>query len=53
MVFVEKDYLKKEFKSFDIPLALMFGEKFEQPIFGSNYLCGNYNLEIYNNIFNC
>jgi hypothetical protein len=28
------------FKAFDIPLAYIFNEKFEQPIFGSNYIKG-------------
>lgn len=27
-------------KAFDLPLALMFGESFEQPIFGANYITG-------------
>jgi hypothetical protein len=40
MVFVDKDFKKKEFKSFDMPLLHIIKEKFEQPIFGSNYLCG-------------
>jgi hypothetical protein len=29
------------FKSFDLPLALISGEDFKQPIFGANYICGN------------
>jgi WW domain-binding protein 2 len=29
---------KSDLKAFDIPLALMFKEKFNQPIFGANYL---------------
>ena len=29
-----------ELKAFDLPLALMFGESFEQPIFGANYVKG-------------
>ena len=28
------------FKAFDIPLALMYNESFEQPIFGANYIKG-------------
>ena len=28
------------FKAFDLPLALISNEGFEQPIFGANYLCG-------------
>ena len=28
------------FKAFDLPLALITNEGFEQPIFGANYLCG-------------
>lgn len=40
MVFVHGDYAKSEFKSFDIPLLSLKNEKFEQPIFGSNYLAG-------------
>lgn len=31
---------KSMFKSFDLPLALIYSEKFTQPIFGSNYLGG-------------
>ena len=27
-------------KAFDLPLALMFHESFEQPIFGANYIQG-------------
>ena len=42
LVFVSKDYEKNEFKSFDFPLAFLSNEKFEQPIFGSNYLAGNF-----------
>lgn len=39
LVFVSKSFNSGEyFKSFDIPLALMRNLKFEQPIFGSNYL---------------
>jgi len=29
MVFVNEDYIKNEFKSFDIPLAFLFEEGFE------------------------
>jgi len=29
---------KSDFKAFDVPLALMFKEKFNQPIFGANYI---------------
>ena len=28
------------FKAFDLPLALISNEDFQQPIFGANYLCG-------------
>lgn len=31
---------KSDFKAFDLPLALTFKEKFNQPIFGANYLSG-------------
>ena len=31
---------KDDLKAFDIPLALMFNESFEQPIFGANYIKG-------------
>lgn len=41
MVFVHGDYAKSDFKSFDIPLLSLKKEKFEQPIFGSNYLSGS------------
>ena len=41
MVFVNGDFAKSDFKSFDIPLLSLSNEKFEQPIFGSNYLSGN------------
>lgn len=37
LVCVNKDF-KSKFKCFDIPLALIIKESFEQPIFGSNYL---------------
>ena len=35
-----KNLAKSDFKAFDIPLALTFNEKFNQPIFGANYLSG-------------
>lgn len=38
LVFVHKDFNNDHFKSFDIPLALMYKLDFKQPIFGSNYL---------------
>ncbi|EAS02026.3 PH-GRAM-WBP2 domain protein, putative (macronuclear) [Tetrahymena thermophila SB210] len=38
LVFVNEKHKKSDFKSFDIPLFNLFQEKFEQPIFGSNYL---------------
>ena len=44
MVFVNGDFSKNEFKSFDIPLLSLSNEKFEQPIFGSNYLSGFYSF---------
>ncbi|CAD8192291.1 unnamed protein product [Paramecium pentaurelia] len=48
MVFVSDKFQRESFKSFDIPLAYLSAEKFQQPIFGSNYLEGNvdplYNL---------
>ena len=31
---------KSDFKAFDIPHALTFKEKFNQPIFGANYWSG-------------
>jgi WW domain-binding protein 2 len=37
IVCVNKD-IKSLFHSFDLPLALISSEKFEQPIFGSNYI---------------
>lgn len=40
MVFVEKKFREKAFKSFDIPLLHIYKESFEQPIFGSNYIYG-------------
>mmetsp|Transcript_18950 Transcript_18950/g.34298 ORF Transcript_18950/g.34298 Transcript_18950/m.34298 type:complete len:263 (+) Transcript_18950:4284-5072(+) len=39
LVFVNKS--SGPMQSFDVPLALMSGEKFQQPIFGANYLEGN------------
>lgn len=33
-----KNITKSDFKAFDLPLALTFKEKFNQPIFGANYL---------------
>jgi hypothetical protein len=41
IVFVSDKFLKDHFKSFDIPVANMHHEKFQQPIFGSNYLEGD------------
>lgn len=38
MVFVNAKFQEEKFKAFDIPLAFLYGEKFQQPIFGSNYL---------------
>ena len=29
-----------KFKAFDVPLAYTYGESFEQPIFGANYVKG-------------
>ena len=41
IVLVKKDFNDGDkFKSFDLPLALMFNESFEQPIFGANYIKG-------------
>jgi hypothetical protein len=40
MVYVDNNYQTNSFKSFDIPLAFLYNESFEQPIFGSNYLKG-------------
>ena len=34
------NHQKSEFKAFDLPLALVFKEKFNQPIFGANYFSG-------------
>jgi hypothetical protein len=33
-----KNMGKSDLKAFDVPLALTYKEKFEQPIFGANYL---------------
>ena len=33
-----KNMASSDFKAFDLPLAKMFKEKFNQPIFGANYL---------------
>jgi hypothetical protein len=33
-----KNMASSEFKSFDLPLLLLHKEKFNQPIFGANYL---------------
>lgn len=38
IVFVNEHYTKADFKSFDIPLGNIQGEKFNQPIFGANNL---------------
>jgi hypothetical protein len=38
MVFVNDAYLTDKFKSFDMPIAFLVKPKFEQPIFGANYL---------------
>ena len=38
LVFVSSNYQKDYFKSFDLPLALMRGLDFKQPVFGSNFL---------------
>ena len=38
MVLINDD--GSQFKSFDLPLALIFNENFVQPIFGSNYIDG-------------
>lgn len=38
LVFVNKNWAKDKFKSFDMPLLNITDEKFEQPIFGANYL---------------
>lgn len=40
MIFVNKDFLYDNFKSFDIFLAYLYNEGFETPIFGANYLSG-------------
>ena len=41
IVFVSDKFEKDIFKSFDIPIAFITGEKFQQPVFGSNYLEGD------------
>jgi len=41
VVINSKNLAKSDFKAFDIPLALTFKEKFNQPVFGANYLSGN------------
>lgn len=38
MVFVSEKYLTDKFKSFDMPIAFLIKPKFEQPVFGANYL---------------
>eukprot|EP00330_Aristerostoma_sp_ATCC50986_P000939 CAMPEP_0114587480 /NCGR_PEP_ID=MMETSP0125-20121206/10432_1 /TAXON_ID=485358 ORGANISM="Aristerostoma sp., Strain ATCC 50986" /NCGR_SAMPLE_ID=MMETSP0125 /ASSEMBLY_ACC=CAM_ASM_000245 /LENGTH=116 /DNA_ID=CAMNT_0001783417 /DNA_START=42 /DNA_END=392 /DNA_ORIENTATION=- len=38
LVFVNKNHAKDSFKSFDMPMLNIYDEKFEQPIFGANYL---------------
>lgn len=40
MIFVNSEFQKSDFKSFDLPIAFIYDEKFNQPIFGSNYLSG-------------
>mmetsp|Transcript_15339 Transcript_15339/g.23620 ORF Transcript_15339/g.23620 Transcript_15339/m.23620 type:complete len:153 (+) Transcript_15339:17-475(+) len=41
IILIKKHYEEGDaFKSFDLPLALMFDESFEQPIFGANYIKG-------------
>lgn len=40
MAFVNDNYSKSQFVSFDMPIANLFQESFEQPVFGSNYLKG-------------
>jgi hypothetical protein len=35
-----KNLAKSDFKAFDIPLVYTYKEKFNQPIFGANYLSG-------------
>ncbi|CAD8213741.1 unnamed protein product [Paramecium octaurelia] len=41
MVFVNDNFQRDSFKSFDIPLAYLSAEKFRQPILGSNFLEGD------------
>lgn len=38
MVFVHDKFMTDKFKSFDMPIAFLVKPKFEQPIFGANYL---------------
>ena len=38
MIFVNKNYKSDDFKSIDMPVALIKKPDFKQPIFGSNYL---------------
>jgi len=38
------------FKAFDLPLHLMSGESFEQPIFGANYIKGTVRPLIQNSL---
>jgi len=38
LVFVNEKHEGSSFKSFDMPLMNLYDEKFEQPIFGANYL---------------
>lgn len=40
MLINSSNLAKSEFKAFDVPLALIVNEKFNQPIFGANYLSG-------------
>ena len=41
IVLVNSANLKKdEFRAFDLPLALMYSEKYNQPIFGANNITG-------------
>ncbi|CAD8115802.1 unnamed protein product [Paramecium primaurelia] len=48
IVFVNDNFQRESFKSFDIPLAYLSAERFRQPILGSNFLEGDvdplYNL---------
>lgn len=38
MVFVHDKFMTDKFKSFDMPIAFLVKPKFEQPVFGANYL---------------